>query len=369
MFPDHIYTPAWADKERRELGNCDPGLLEKCAYALTLLGYLAESGFPFLFKGGTSILLHLPKIRRLSIDIDIVSPVADEELNRIVARIGSTAPFIRSEENTRGTAAGRSILPHRRHFKFWFRSERAKSGEGSILLDVVQEAHWPHATLKRPIRTSFLVPDREIMVTLPTIESLLGDKLTAFAPTTTGVRLRRSPSNEPGEIMQVAKQLFDVGTLFEHASDFAAVARTYDGVQAQESSYRENLYSRDATLTDTLNACLGVTGARVRHAPATIFPDTSLLLDGFGRLEGHLTQGHLDDNVRRVLAARAGMLAAHLRANRQFDFAAARYSGNAAQLAALRGASLRGHAHEWLDRIKPTNAEAYYYWYQALHST
>ena len=32
--------------------------------------------------------------------------------------------------------------------------------------------------MKRPIQTAFLVPDREIAVTLPTIESLLGDKLT-----------------------------------------------------------------------------------------------------------------------------------------------------------------------------------------------
>jgi len=368
MFPDHIYTHAWAGQERKKLGNCDPGLLEKCVYALTLLGYLAESGLPFLFKGGTSILLHLPEIRRLSIDIDIVTPVADTELNRVVARIGQTAPFIRCEESVRGTVAGRNILPHRRHFKFWFRSGRARPEEGCVLLDVVREEHWPHDTLKRPIRTAFLVPDREIMVTLPTIESLLADKLAAFAPTTTGVRLRHPSDNAPGEIMQVAKQLFDVGVLFEHAVDFAAVARVYDGAQAQESGYRGNLHSRDATLTDTLNACLGVTGARVRGAPANNFPDTPLLMEGFDRLKGHLTQGRADDNARRVLAARAGVLAAHLRANRPFDFAAARYKQSEAQLAALRGASLRGHVHEWIDRIKPVSAEAYHYWYLALHA-
>ncbi len=36
-----------------------------------------------------------------------------------------------------------------------------------------------------------MTPDCEIMVTLPTIEGLLGDKLTVFAPTMTGMRLRK----------------------------------------------------------------------------------------------------------------------------------------------------------------------------------
>ncbi len=365
MFPPHVYTQAWADQERRKLGNCDPGLLEKCAHALTLLGHLVESGLPFLFKGGTSMLLLLPTVRRLSIDIDIVSPAANEELDRVVGRIGQTAPFTGCAENTRGTATGREPLPRRRHFKFFFPSERGRNGQAYILLDVVQEAHCPHDTVQRPIQTGFLIPDRKIMVTLPTIESLLGDKLAAFAPNTTGVRLRKM-GGEVGEVMQVAKQLFDVGVLFEQAADFAAIARTYDGVQAQESGYRENLHTRDASLADTLDACLGVTGARARRARATHFADTDLLLNGFQRLEGHLTQRRPDDNARRVLAARAAVLAAHLRAGRALDFATARYTGSPAQREALKTANLKGHEHSWLDSLKAVNPEAFHYWYLGL---
>ncbi|MGA7726265.1 MAG: nucleotidyl transferase AbiEii/AbiGii toxin family protein [Opitutaceae bacterium] len=365
MFPAPVYKRAWADEQRQALGNCDPGLLEKCVHALTLLGHLAESGLPFMFKGGTSILLHLPKIRRLSIDIDIVSPASDPELDRVIEHIGQIDPFIRAEENTRTASATRDPLPQRRHFKFWFRSEREQTGESSILLDVVQEAHCPHTTIALPIRTVFLTPDREIMVTLPTVESLLGDKLTAFAPTTTGVRLRR-PGGDVGNTMQVAKQLFDVGVLFEHANDFEQVARVYDGVQAQESGYRDNIHSRDATLADTLNACLGLTGERVRSAPVTVFPDTPLLSEGFGKLKGHLTEARLGDNARRILAARAAVLAAHLRAGRNFDFSKLRYTQSEAQLAALRAASLRETPHAWLDPLKQTIPEAYHYWHLSL---
>lgn len=205
MFPPSTYTRAWADEKRRELGNCDPVLLEKCVHALTLLGFLAESGLPFIFKGGTSLLLHLPQISRLSIDIDIVSPATDDELDRVVQKIGSMDPFSGMEESHRNQSSEREALPRRRHFKFFFRSDRAKDGEAAVLLDVVQEKECPHVTVQRPISTSFLVPEREIAVTLTTIESLLGDKLTAFAPTTTGVRCAgatevretscRSPSN------------------------------------------------------------------------------------------------------------------------------------------------------------------------------
>jgi hypothetical protein len=365
MFPAAVYTRAWADKERKKLGNCDPSLLEKCVRALTLLGHLADSGLPFMFKGGTSILLHLPKIRRLSIDIDIVSPVTNDELDRVVAQISQIAPFTRAEESVRGTTSGREPLPQRRHFRFWFPSERAKTGEDFILLDVVQEEHCPHATVQRPIRTSFVTPDREILVTVPTVESLLGDKLTAFAPTTTGVRLRKA-GGDVGEIMQVSKQLFDVGVLFEYAQDFAQVAQVYDGVQAQESGYRENLHSRDATLNDTMNACLGITGRRVKSAPAMVFPDTPLLEDGFNRLVGHLTEPRLSDNDIRILAARAGVLAAHLRAGRSLEFATIRYTQSPAQLEALRTTTLKGHPHAWLEGLKQADTEAYYYWHRGL---
>lgn len=336
--------------------------------ALTLLGHLAESGLPFLFKGGTSLLLHLPALRRLSVDIDIVCPATDAELEGVVGAIGGRHPFVGWESDVRDAAVGRAPLPHRRHFKLWFASTRAGGGRSYVLLDVVQEAEWKHETVERPISTSFLKPDREIRVWLPTVEALLGDKLTAFAPRTTGVRLRRADGS-PGEVMQVAKQLFDIGVLFELAGDFDAIRRTYDGVQAQESGYRQGLHDRNASLDDTLNASLGLTTrTRLRKAPQQEFPDASLLLEGFGKLAGHLTQGRLSDNDLRVLAARAGVLAAHLRAGRTLDLASMRYARGGVHDETLRHASLRDHAHGWLDGLKATNPEAYHYWHLGMRA-
>lgn len=46
-------------------------LIEKSIRAFSLLEALVRSGCPFVFKGGTSLMLHLNSSKRLSIDIDI----------------------------------------------------------------------------------------------------------------------------------------------------------------------------------------------------------------------------------------------------------------------------------------------------------
>jgi hypothetical protein len=85
---------------------------------------------------------------------------------------------------------------------------------------------------------------------------------------------------------------------------------------------------------------------------------------------GQLTNATKYNNVALVnpirLCSRTGTLAAHLQTNRPFDFSTIRYTQSPAQLETLRLASFRDHHHAWLDRIKPTNPEAYHYWYLGL---
>jgi hypothetical protein len=49
-------------------------LIEKTIRAFSLLESLALSGCPFVFKGGTALMLHLNSAKRLSIDVDIICP-------------------------------------------------------------------------------------------------------------------------------------------------------------------------------------------------------------------------------------------------------------------------------------------------------
>jgi hypothetical protein len=360
MFPAAAFKPEWINSQRRQLGNCDPAILEKCVHALTLLGYLVESGLPFIFKGGTSLLLHMPQVRRLSRDIDIVCGRPAAEVAAVVGAIGGRAPFLRWQEDDRGARG----LPQRRHFKFFYRSALPGFVEQELLLDVVEEAREVHTLVTRPIRTSFLAPEVEHLVRVPTVESLLGDKLTAFAPHTTGVPFHQRSGEE--QLQQVAKQLFDVGVLFDVATDFDAVAKSYTAVSAQESEYRGNQHSREAALDDTWQACIALTATK----PAIVanYPDAKLLHDGLDKMRGHLTTPAYvaDVQARRTLAAKAAALAAYLRAGAAFDFGSMRYTGSREQIEALRAATLNGTPLAWIDGVKGANAEAYYYWHRAI---
>ena len=66
------------------LGIRDFALAEKTIRAFSLLEALARSGCPFVFKGGSSLMLHLNTSRRLSIDIDIICPPGTQIENYLI---------------------------------------------------------------------------------------------------------------------------------------------------------------------------------------------------------------------------------------------------------------------------------------------
>jgi hypothetical protein len=89
----------------------------------------------------------------------------------------------------------------------------------------------------------------------------LGDKLTAFAPHTSGVPLYH-PDGTVRDVQQVAKQLFDVGVLFDAATNFDTIVSNYDLVVEIERTYRDPNPSREDCLRDTWKACIGLLAQR-----------------------------------------------------------------------------------------------------------
>lgn len=67
-------TLSWIEQVAKDNKIKDIALVEKTIRAFSLLEALARSGCPFLFKGGSSLMLHLDTGKRLSIDIDIICP-------------------------------------------------------------------------------------------------------------------------------------------------------------------------------------------------------------------------------------------------------------------------------------------------------
>jgi hypothetical protein len=165
-------------------------------------------------------------------------------------------------------------------------------------------------------------------------------------------------------VQQVAKQLFDIGVLFDAATDFDAIASSYDAVVDIERTYRDPNPSREDCLRDTWKACIGL--CATRNVDKHQYPDAPHLNDGLNRMGGHITtpayiQGQ---EARRTLAAKTALLIAHLWVNERFSFADGKYT--TARLDEVRSSTLNGTSLMWLDGMKAVNPEAYFYLHRAV---
>ena len=266
-------TKEWLDAKQKEHKR-DPSIIESMIHALYLLEQLKLTGLDFIFKGGTSLVILLERPARFSVDIDvIINPSLTQEqleeyLNNLVA---STNAFIRVELDER-----RSYKPGvpKAHYKFIFNSNAAgvtKEGqpnpnpEREILLDVLfAENPYPNL-VERAINTNWLkLKSEPLVVKMPCVNSITGDKLTAFAPNTTGVPYYRLFVNKDGVIVstemfrEIMKQLFDVGSLFDAMDEIELFRKSYHETVEAEIKYRSDrgVESREHVLKDTIATAL-----------------------------------------------------------------------------------------------------------------
>jgi hypothetical protein len=352
MINKICFTADWLNRKRKEL-KTDPYLLERALHAFALLGHLAESGLDFVFKGGTSLLLHVPVIRRLSIDIDILCSAPAETLGKILAEVASVEPFIRFEEDDRGARG----LPRRRHFKFYYNPVLEGNPAPFVILDVVEESDVPHEVVSKPIVPELLHIEREIYVTVPTIESLLSDKLTAFAPRTIGVPL--FPPGRDADTMQIIKQLFDVGELFDLAEDLSSVRRVYLRVFNQENEYRGGGFTRVQALDDTLDAALHLSRHDLKGVAKT--PEAEKMADGVRKLSGHLVNHRFNLDAAKITAAKAALLSRLILADGENSLARWR---TLPEIKVIGELAIDGPWKQ-LQRLRKTSPTAFFYWYQA----
>ena len=173
---------------RKELRFNDRGIFEKAVYAFRLLEELLQVYPNLIFKGGTSILLHIYPPVRLSIDIDILLLVEEkaglkDALDRIMLQ---SEWFDKMDEDIR---TGK--IP-KVHYKFQYASQYSTESQ-YVLLDVVFSGNPYKKILEKDLSKIplFLTSDRTV-VRVPTPEGLLGDKMTAISPRTIGIALKKN---------------------------------------------------------------------------------------------------------------------------------------------------------------------------------
>lgn len=292
MLSHDNYTAGYISGLQERTG-ADPSILERTVFAFGLLEAIRSVGMPFIFKGGTSLLVLLEEPKRLSTDIDIIVG-HDVDVDEYIEKAGKVFPFISVEEHKRKSANA----IEKRHFRFHFLSLRTDK-EISILLDVVFEDNPYQKLVELPIRSRLLLSDGDdLMVYVPDKNCLLGDKLTAFAPNTIGI-----PFGKDKEL-EIIKQLFDCWTLLQEMDDYKIVAKSYEKVSLVEIGYRELQCTPTDCLKDTIDSCICIMGrGSVR---SEVYKNFSL---GINSIQGHIFEERINGETAGVYASEVMYLA------------------------------------------------------------
>lgn len=276
-------------RELQKNSKRDPVLLERTVYAFGLLEALTRVGMPFIFKGGTCLMLLMDKPRRLSTDIDIiVKPGTD--LDDYLDKASEIFPFQMVEEQKR---IGKNNI-EKRHFKFTYDSP-INNKPFYILLDVLFEENHYVELVEKEIRNDLLLTEGEYLtVSIPSADCILADKLTAFAPHTTGIELNK------GKDMEVLKQFYDVCSLIENFSSCSIIKRTYEPIAMAEIGYRGLLVSAEDCLKDTFESALCIASRGKVNADEYMY-----YVKGARDLRGHI---YAENYSPEIAAIRAPMV-------------------------------------------------------------
>lgn len=345
------FENTWIQQISKTVGKRgDPKLIEKIIYAFTLLEQLKISGLDLIFKGGTSVFMMSDPPSRFSIDVDIIVQILPEEMPSYLDKVVNSGFFIKwQEDNERKIAADAPIC----HYKFYYKSITGSHfGDEPILLDVLFSSKPVYKkTIKIPIKHKWLdAADPFELITVPTYESVLGDKLTAFAPNTTGILYTK---DRPVEII---KQLFDIAYLFDKASDFDEARVSFLNVAAEEIIYRNLSITPEMVLQDAYDTALLITKRDLSSDNFTF------LQKGIANIVNFIIATfRIEEAI--ICASKVAYLSMLLK---QKDVSEVARFSSAIDIADLK---ISQPEYAKFNRLKNTLPEAFFYWYHALNST
>ena len=341
MVKPVCFTREHIEKIRSGL-TVDNSILERSIFALALLEALAKVGMPFIFKGGTSLLPLLEKPRRLSTDIDIiVQPGTDvQSYLELAAEI---YPFRSMEQQIR---KGKNKID-KAHYKFTYNSP-VMGAQFHILLDVLFEENHYCTLVKRKVDHPFLSTEEPyVEVTMPSVNCILGDKLTAFAPHTTGI-----PFGVDKEL-EIIKQLYDVSVLVDAHDNYDDVYTSYMATVTAELAYRGLSDSPEQVLQDTIAAstCIASKGKYLSD-------DYRQYLQGIRGISNHIYGERFNAEKAILPACKTMYLAACMLKRERFN--------RITDSSSFSGANIGNTKYAKLSSLRRFDAEAFAYAVQAI---
>lgn len=304
MILPESFSREWIMDQRKKVSKADPGIIEKLIHALALVEQLTLSGLGFVFKGGTSLILLLYEPRRFSVDVDIVTEESRKKIEDVLEIVCSKYHFSRFELDEGRSYKGN--IP-KAHYELFFHSGYDEK-EKSILLDILFEKHSYPNTIQKMVDGEWIkTDDNPVEITIPDVNSIAGDKLTAFAPNTTGVPYFKRKE------LEIVKQLFDLGRLYDEITDFSIVSASFKNTVKKEIGYRsEKVVDSDNVLSDIIKTSelIAKRGTRVSEADQKKFLE---IQNGIKQLKGFLFGDTFRIEEAILYSAKVSLLAAKIR--------------------------------------------------------
>ncbi len=361
MIKEKSFSNNWLEsfKKQKDHKMVQTNILEKMIYALHLLEQLKYNGLEFVFKGGTSLVLLLEGGNRFSFDIDIICNTERKELEKTLYKVIKTSKFTSFTLNERRSY--KAGVP-KAHYSFAFESVFNTNVPGNILLDIlVEESIYPEF-VESNIQTKWIETDGIITVKTPSIDSITGDKLTAFAPNTIGI-----PYYKGNELftMEICKQLFDLSRLFEKISKIDVVSKSFNEHAKQEIAFRKNKNDKtkltpNIVLQDIIDTCLIIT-KRESNIEEPAKSNYKLLKKGiksFGT--GYLMSGNFRIEDAIMVSSRVAHIAVKLLIGdlNPINY----YKGEDIKLLTIEDQNWN-----FLNKLKKQpDKSSFYYWYQTI---
>ena len=195
-----------------------------------------------------------------------------------------------------------------------------------------------------------ITDDPSVMVNLPSHEDLLGDKLTAFAPHTTGIPFFKGDRKCT---MEIIKQLFDIASLFDITDDLSITRQTFKKFAKVELQYRHLNPDNIRQVTDDIYQtalCICMRGMENEE-------EYRLLVDGISRIGSfiHSEKYNLDSAI--INAAKAAYLSKLI--EKESD-EIIHYTSD--MLSEMSSKTIQLPLPTKLNKLKKTHPEAFFYW-------
>lgn len=338
----------WLNQVSKQHRNADKILVEKVIRALLLLEGLAKQNLSFVFKGGTALMLHFNSTKRLSIDIDIILPSEPENLESILDAIVKEQGFLRKELQHRSATS----KIKKEHYKFFYTPlHKTNKTEEYVLLDILFEEVNYAKLVSLPIQSDFVpIIDQPLNVNVPSLEDILGDKLRAFAPNTTGIPYFKKDDSMN---MEIIKQLYDIGNLFDVATYIETIKTTFYRFVKTEIAYRNTEEINDNDVLQDIyetSLCIVTRGADGKG-------NFDELLNGILRIKGFI----FSESYHIEKAIAHASKTAYLSALIQHDAKAIDKFENPLL---MKDWQISEPLNSKLNKLKKSNPEAFFYWYK-----